>query len=196
MKNYRGYWKNRILSDGERNYGRFCREHEPDDTCVYFFCYETNNNGPCFSGCGMWRWSDDINELASWVVEFQFRNMFACCDEGRDITDTLDMSGTEYLKHIAESHKGLFGYETRKAVYELAKELDSMIYAGQLSFEWFAQWLKKLESISKDMPVMLEYQPFATIDDAMTLIWEHEDERGECLDEVDDVNRFEVDIQC
>lgn len=196
MKNYSEYWKNRILNEGAENYGNFCREETPDDECVFVFSYETVNNGPCCASTGVWHWSKDINELASWITEFQLRNIFACCDEGRDIKGTLDMSGVEYLKHIADKAAGMHGESTRRAIYELVKELDSTIHEGQLTFEWFAQWLKKLEKLSEDMPVLLEYRFFATIDDAMELLREHEAERGEGMEEVDNVNRFEVDIMC
>lgn len=196
MKNYSEYWKNRILNEGEENYEKFCREDRADDACVFVFCYETGNNGPCCASVGAWRWSKDISELASWIIEFQLRNIFACCDEGRDIADTLDMTGVEYLKHIAERAAGMRGDSTRQAVYALAKELNSVICMGQLTFEKFSAWLKKLEKLSEDMPVLLEYQPFATIDDAMVLLCKHEAERGEGMEEVDDVNRFEVDIMC
>lgn len=196
MKNYSEYWKSRMLNEGEENYEKFCREGTPDDECVFVFGYETGNSGSCCAGCGAWRWSKDIDELASWIIEFQLRNIFACCDEGRDIRDTLDMTGVEYLKYIADKAAGMHGDSTRQAVYKLVKELDSMIHEGQLTFEWFAQWLKKLEKLSEDMPVLLEYRPFATIDDAMELLCEHEAERGEGMEEVDDVNRFEVDIMC
>lgn len=196
MKNYSEYWKNKMLSEGEENYGNFCREGTPDDECVFVFCCETGNSGPCCASTGVWHWSKDIDELASWIIEFQLRNIFACCDEGRDIKGTLDMSGVEYLKYIADKAAGMHGDSTRQAVYALAKEFNSMIYAGQLTFEKFSAWLKKLEKLSENMPVLLEYRPFATIDDAMELLCEHEVERGEGMEEVDDVNRFEVDIMC
>ena len=196
MKNYSEYWKSRVLNEGEDNYEKFCREGTPDDEYVFVFCYETGNSGPCCASTGVWHWSRDINELASWIIEFQLRNIFACCDEGRDIRDTLNMSGVEYLKHIADKAAGMRGDSTRQAVYELAKELDSLICTGKLTFEKFAKRLKKLEKLSENMPVMLEYQPFETIDDAMELLREHEAERGEGMEEVGDVNRFEVDIMC
>lgn len=192
MKNYAAYWKERIAKSEEFNYDSFCRDEDPGEFSVYAFSTETNNNGPCFFSAGVWLWAADINELASWIIEFQLRLIFATCDEGKNIKDTLDMAGVEYLRHIAGSDGG----EVRKNVLMLAEELQGYIDAGTLTFDVFADWIKRYSKLSEDMPVIVEFELFNGLDGAIELLREHEHDQYEDRENLDLLERFQIDCTC
>ena len=192
MKNYAAYWKERIAKSEEFNYDSFCRDEDPGEFSVYAFSTETNNNGPCFFSAGVWLWAADINELASWIIEFQLRLIFATCDEGKNIKDTLDMAGVEYLRHIAGSDGG----EVRKNVLMLAEELQGYIDAGSLTFDVFADWIKRYSKLSEDMPVIVEFELFNGLDGAIELLREHEHDQYEDRENLDLLERFQIDCTC
>ena len=192
MKNYAAYWKERIAKSEEFNYDSFCRDEDPGEFSVYAFSTETNNNGPCFFSAGVWLWAADINELASWIIEFQLRLIFATCDEGKNIKDTLDMAGVEYLRHIAGSDGG----EVRKNVLMLAEELQGYIDAGTLTFDVFADWIKRYSKLSEDMPVIVDFELFNGLDGAIELLREHEHDQYEDRENLDLLERFQIDCTC
>ena len=192
MKNYAAYWKERIAKSEEFNYDSFCRDEDPGEFSVYAFSTETNNNGPCFFSAGVWLWAADINELASWIIEFQLRLIFATCDEGKNIKDTLDMAGVEYLRHIAGSDGG----EVRKNVLMLAEELQGYIDAGSLTFDVFADWIKRYSKLSEDMPVIVDFELFNGLDGAIELLREHEHDQYEDRENLDLLERFQIDCTC
>lgn len=192
MKNYAAYWKERIAKSEEFNYDSFCRDEDPGEFSVYAFSTETNNNGPCFFSAGVWLWAIDINELASWIIEFQQRLIFATCDEGKNIKDTLDMAGVEYLRHIAGSDGG----EVRKNVLMLAEELQGYIDAGTLTFDVFADWVKRYSKLSEDMPVIVDFELFNGLDGAIELLREHEHDQYEDRENLDLLKRFQIDCTC
>ena len=191
MKNYAAYWKERIAKSEEFNYDSFCRDEDPGEFSVYAFSTETNNNGPCFFSAGVWLWAADINELASWIIEFQLRLIFATCDEGKNIKDTLDMSGIEYLRHIAAD-----GGEVRATVLALAEELQGYIDAGPLTFDVFADWVKRYSKLSEDMPVIVDFELFDGLDGAIELLREHEHDQYENRENLDLQERFQIDCVC
>ena len=192
MKNYAAYWKERIAKSEEFNYDSFCRDEDPGEFSVYAFSTETNNNGPCFFSAGVWLWAADIDELASWIIEFQLRLIFATCDEGKNIKDTLDMAGVEYLRHIAGSDGG----EVRKNVLVLAEELRGYIDAGALTFDVFADWIKRYSKLSEDMPVIVDFELFDGLDGAIELLREHEHDQYEDRENLDLLERFQIDCTC
>lgn len=196
MKNYAAYWKERIAKSEEFNYDSFCRDEDPGEFSVYAFSTETNNNGPCFFSAGVWLWAADINELASWIIEFQLRLIFATCDEGKNIKDTLDMAGVEYLRHIADKNKGNRGESTRCRVLTLAEELQGYIDAGSLTFDVFADWVKRYSKLSEDMPVIVEFELFNGLDGAIELLREHEHDQYENRENLDLLERFQIDCTC
>lgn len=195
MKKYFEYWKNRIAEVQEREYQEFCRDSKPEEFSVFIFSSETTNNGPCFMSSGAWLWHTDINILASWVIEFQLRNIFSCCEEGREITDTLDVCGADYLAHIAATFKGDES-GARSKVAALAKELDCMIYAGKLTIDKFKDWLNCLAELSVDMPVSVDYEIFDNISEAAVLLLKHEVERGGGVWTSDMYTRLLDDVIC
>ena len=191
MKNYYEYWKERIANNEPYNYDGFCRDEDPEEDSVYLFNTEAYNNGPCCSCAGVWLWAKDINELASWIIEFQLRLIFATCDEGKDIKETLDMTGVEYLRHIAED-----GGEVRRSVVALAEELQGYIDAGTLTFERFDDWAKRYEKLSEDMPVQVVFELFNGLGEAKKLLLEHECDQGEDREDIGLFERFQADCVC
>lgn len=196
MKNYSEYWRKRIAENEEFNYSFFCRDEEPTEHSVYMFDIESYDNGPCFFCAGVWFWAEDINELASWIIEFQMRLIFATCDEGKNIKDTLDMSGVEYLRYIADESKGERREGTRRSVAALAEELQGYIEAGTLTFDVFADWAKRYEKASEDMPVLLELKLFNGSDGAIDLLMEHERSQSEDHENLNLFERFQADCVC
>lgn len=196
MKNYSEYWKKEITDNEECNYEWFCREKEPKEHFVYMFCTETCNDGPCCASAGVWRWAEDTCKLASWIIEFQLRNIFSCCDEGKDVEETLERAGTEYLRFIAESAKGNRGEKVRKDVCSLAEEMQEYIDAGTLTFDIFADWIKRYKKVSEDMPVLVDFEIFNGLDGAIELLYEHENSSEEDLENLTLLERFQADFTC
>ncbi len=196
MKIYSEYWKKRILQVSGEGFDAFCRDEEVDDACTFAFVTETYNNGPCCMCAGVWLWSHDLNLLASWIIEFQMRMIFATCDEGKDIAETLDMTGTEYLHHIADASKGIRGEDVRKKVAMLAEELATWIDCQKLTFDCFFAWIKKYETLSEDMPVLVTFDFLGNFDDAMVSLRAHEKNRAEDLEALDLEERFQIDCIC
>ena len=132
----------------------------------------------------------------SWIIEFQLRLIFATCDEGKNIKDTLDMAGVEYLRHIADKNKGNRGESTRCRVLTLAEELQGYIDAGTLTFDVFADWIKRYSKLSEDMPVIVEFELFNGLDGAIELLREHEHDQYEDRENLDLLERFQIDCTC
>lgn len=192
MENYSEYWKKEIADNEEFNYELFCMDEDPKEHSVYLFCTETTNDGPCCASAGIWRWSEDICKLASWIIEFQLRNIFSCCDEGKGIKETLERTGTGYLQFIAETAKGNRGEKVRRGVCLFAEELQGYIDAGTLTLDLFADWVKRYEKISEDMPVLVEIKLFDGLDAAMELLQKHESDAGEDRENLTLSERFQA----
>lgn len=192
MKDYYKYWKKRIAESEESYYEWFCRDEEPEEDSIYVFCIETNNNGPCFLSAGEWYWSKEICELASWIIEFQLRNIFSCCYEGKDMKETLDYRGVEYLRKIAVTQGGA----PLAKVLALAEELQGKIDDGMLTFDVFANWIRRYEKISEDLPVSVEFELFNGLDEAISLLREHEYDQDEDREALDLAERFQIDCIC
>lgn len=193
IKDYFGYWKEQITGKEALKYEWFCRDEEAKEHSAYMFCTETNNDGPCCMSAGAWRWSADINKLASWIIEVQLRNIFSRSDERKDIKDTLDRTGTEYLRFIADSRKGKRGEKVREEICLLAEELQRYINAGSLTFEVFNEWTTRCTGISEDMPVIVEFELFNGSDVAMELLREHEKNQFEDRENLNLCERFQAD---
>lgn len=190
MKKYSEYWIKEIADNEEFNYEWFCRDEDPEDDSVYVFNTETTNNGPCFMSVGVWYWVKDLNKFASWIIEFQMRNIYSCCYEGKTMKETLDQTGVDYLRKIAKEYDS----EVCAAVLALAEELQGRIDAGTLTFDVFADWIKRYEKISEDMPVLVEFKLFEGVDAAMELLQKHESNQGEDRENLTLIERFQADF--